>query len=81
MIPIAKKVKQSTTIEKNPMELILLNKRIGNKIVNIINEYSIGCPQSLALNVLQTNWSVWVPKNITYAIKKQALVQIKRVDI
>jgi len=42
MIPMAKNVKHKTIIEKNPIELILLSKRIGSKIVKIKREYSTG---------------------------------------
>jgi hypothetical protein len=42
MIPMAKNVKHRTIMEKNPIELILLSKRIGSKIVKIKREYSIG---------------------------------------
>lgn len=39
-------------------------------------EYKCALPQSAALNVLHSSWSDYVPRNIIYAIRKQALVNM-----
>jgi len=63
-MPMAMKVKNRMKIEKKPMPLSLLTKRIGSKMSRIIKEYTFFQPQSKTFHVLHINWSVWVPKNM-----------------
>jgi hypothetical protein len=66
-------------MEKKPIFLSLLIKRIGSKKAKIIVWYSYGWPHSLSFNVLHTIKSASAPKNNIYAIKKKPLVVINNI--
>ena len=62
MIAVNVNIKQKA--EKYPTPYNYRSQIIGKMAVKIHKAYNVWCPQSLASNDLQTNISVYVPKNI-----------------